>query len=146
LPDVREKPKKRAFKKYPIGYFHIDIAEVHTEEGKLYLFVATGRTSKLAYAELHERQTRRIAADFLRSLIDVVPYHLHTVFTTGGIQFTHRKTDRQPSCTCLTASAMNTASITGSRSRITRGPTEKPERMNRTLKDATVKRYHLRNP
>ena len=47
-----------------------------------------------------------------------------------------------PPCTCLTVSAMNTASITGSRSRITGGPTEKPERMNRTLKDATVKRYH----
>jgi transposase InsO family protein len=75
-------------------------------KGKLYLFVATGRTSKFAYAELHERherhelherqtrQTRRIAADFLRSLIEVVPYQLHTVLTDNGIQFTHRKTDR----------------------------------------------------
>ena len=27
----------RPFKSYPIGYFHIDIAEVHTEQGKLYL-------------------------------------------------------------------------------------------------------------
>ena len=30
----------------PIGYFHIDIAEVRTEEGKLHLFVAIDRTSK----------------------------------------------------------------------------------------------------
>ena len=99
LPDVRDKPKKKAFKKYPIGYFqvdvsHIDIAEVRTEEGRLYLFVAIDRTSKFAYAELHERQTRRIAADFLRRLIEVVPYQLHTVLTDNGIQFTHRKTDR----------------------------------------------------
>ena len=30
---------KRRFRKYPISYFHIDIAEVRTEEGKLYVFV-----------------------------------------------------------------------------------------------------------
>lgn len=39
---------KKKFKQYSIGYFHIDIAEVRTEEGKLYLFVAIDRTSKFA--------------------------------------------------------------------------------------------------
>jgi len=29
--------QKKKFKQYPTGYFHIDIAEVRTEEGKLYL-------------------------------------------------------------------------------------------------------------
>jgi hypothetical protein len=34
LPDITgEKPIKKKFKQYPIGYFHIDIAEVNTEEG-----------------------------------------------------------------------------------------------------------------
>ena len=38
LPDVDgDKPDKRKFKAYPLGYFHIDIAEVHTAQGKLYL-------------------------------------------------------------------------------------------------------------
>ena len=55
LPEVDgDKPKKKRFKAYPIGYFHIDIAEVSTEEGKLYLFVAIDRTSKLAFAKLHD--------------------------------------------------------------------------------------------
>ena len=46
LPEVTgDKPAKKKFKSYPIGYFHIDIAEVHTEEGRLYLFVAIDRTS-----------------------------------------------------------------------------------------------------
>src|SRR3546814_7407321 len=36
LPDVEgDKPRRSKFKRYPIGYFHIDIAEVRTEEGKL---------------------------------------------------------------------------------------------------------------
>jgi hypothetical protein len=34
---------KKEFKAYPIGYFHLDITEVRTEEGKLCLFVAIDR-------------------------------------------------------------------------------------------------------
>src|SRR6056297_17409 len=33
LPDVEGKKPRKAFKTYPIGCFHIDIAEVHTGEG-----------------------------------------------------------------------------------------------------------------
>jgi transposase-like protein len=34
LPDVEgDKPEKRKFKAYPLGYFHVDIAEVRTEQG-----------------------------------------------------------------------------------------------------------------
>jgi transposase len=34
LPEVDgDKPDRRKFKSYPIGYFHIDIAEVRTEQG-----------------------------------------------------------------------------------------------------------------
>src|SRR5215203_6652666 len=64
LPETEgEKSAKKRFKPDPIGYFHIDIAEVRTEQGKLYLFVAIDRTSKFAFAELHEKATRRIAGD-----------------------------------------------------------------------------------
>src|SRR5215204_6142770 len=56
LPDTEgEAAAKKRFKAYPIGYFHIDIAEVRTEEGRLYLLVAIDRTSKFAFVELHER-------------------------------------------------------------------------------------------
>ncbi len=45
LPDVEgDKPKRQKFKRYPIGIFHIDIAEVQTAEGKLYLFVGIDRS------------------------------------------------------------------------------------------------------
>src|SRR3954449_11256776 len=50
-----DKPAKKKFKSYPIGFFHIDIAEVQTAEGKLYLFVAIDRTSKFAFVQLHGR-------------------------------------------------------------------------------------------
>src|SRR5688500_1334867 len=45
LPDTNgNKPQRSKFKRYPIGFFHIDIAEVRTEQGKLHLFVAIDRT------------------------------------------------------------------------------------------------------
>ena len=82
------KPARKRFKAYPIGYCHIDIAEVRTEQGKLHLFVAIDRTSKFAFAQLHERATTRIAADFLRALPQAVPYRVHTVLTDNGQHFT----------------------------------------------------------
>jgi hypothetical protein len=62
LPEVTgDKEPKRKFKTYPIGYFHIDIAEVQTAEGKLRLFVAIDRTSKFAFVELHREAGKMIA-------------------------------------------------------------------------------------
>jgi hypothetical protein len=35
LPEtLGDKPARKKFKSYPIGYFHIDIAEVRTEQGQ----------------------------------------------------------------------------------------------------------------
>src|SRR5262245_29594208 len=88
LPAIEgETGRKKAFKRYPIGYFHIDIAEVRTEEGKLHLFVAIDRTSKFAFAQLHEKANRYTATAFLKALIAVVPYKIHTILTDNGIQF-----------------------------------------------------------
>ena len=37
LPQIDgDRSEKKRFKSYPIGFFHIDLAEVRTEEGKLY--------------------------------------------------------------------------------------------------------------
>ena len=92
LPKIEgDVPSKRKFKSYPIGYFQIDIAEVRTEEGRLYLLVAIDRTSKFAFVELHEKATTRIAGNFLRHLVAAVPYKVHTVFTDNGIHFTDPK-------------------------------------------------------
>jgi hypothetical protein len=89
LPQVEgEASAKRKFKAYPIGYFHIDIGEVRTAQGKLYLIVAIDRTSKFAFVELHEKVVRQTAGDFLRRLIEAVPYKVHIVLTDNGTHFT----------------------------------------------------------
>ena len=38
--------------------------------------------------ELHERVSRRTAADFLRALIQAVPYRVHAVLTDNSTHFT----------------------------------------------------------
>ena len=88
LPEVEgDKPAKKRFKAYPIGFFHIDIAEVQTAQGKLYLFVAVDRTSKFAFVQLVHKANRVTASAFLTALVKAVPYKIHTVLTDNGIQF-----------------------------------------------------------
>ena len=88
LPEIEgDKASKKPFKVYPIGYFHLDIAEVHTEEGKLHLFVAVDRTSKLAFARLYDAANRKTASHFLEALVATIPYKIHTVLTDNGVQF-----------------------------------------------------------
>ena len=142
LPKEKPSPEKKKFKSYPIGYFHVDIAEVQTEEGKLYLFTAIDRTSKFAYAQLHPQATRDTAKSFLKCLIDAVPYKIHTILTDNGIQFTNRKQDVLAFMTpfdriCLERGIEHR--LTKVKHPWTNGQVE---RMNRTIKEATVGCYH----
>ena len=157
LPDVEgDKPRRSKFKSYPIGFFHIDIAEVRTGQGRLYMFVAIDRTSKFAFVELHEKATRRIAANFLRHLATALPYKIHTVLTDNGTHFTDptgdgwtpndikkMQAENQPFLCHAFEFACAELDIehrlTKPRHPWTNGQVE---RMNRTIKDATVKRYH----
>jgi transposase InsO family protein len=143
LPETEgDKPAKKKFKPYPIGYVHIDITEVRTEAGKLCLFVAIDRTCKFAYAELHEEANKMIAAQFLRNLIAAVPYKSHTVLTDNGIQFTNRQRDQY----AFQHIFDRVCQEHGLEHRLTQvnhpWTNGQVERMNRTLKEATVKKYY----
>jgi transposase InsO family protein len=171
LPDVEgDKPALRKFKRCPIGYFHIDIAEGHTNEGRLYLFVAIDRTSKLAFAALPEKATRRGAGNFLRVLAAAVACKIHRVLADNGAHFA------DPTGSAWTPEEINALRAENAlfrahafelacadrdvEHRLTRprhpwseedqetvqwtvSPTNgQVERMSRTIKEATVKRFH----
>lgn len=86
LPDVEgDKLKRQKFKRYPIGFFHIDIAELQTVEGKLYLFVGIDRTSKFAVTHLVDKADRKTAWEFLQHMLDAVPYQVHTILTERAV-------------------------------------------------------------
>ena len=144
LPPDEEanKVKKAKFKDYPLGYLHLDFAEVQTEEGKQYLFIAIDRTSKLAFAELHPHATQAIAGDFLRRVLPQIPYKVHTLLTDNGIQFRnlphHLQVGRHP--------VGQLCYEWGIEQRFTKPAhpwtNGQVERMNRTVKEATIKRFH----
>jgi transposase InsO family protein len=147
LPDVEgDKPAKKLFKPYPIGFFHIDIAEVQTAEGKLFLFVAIDRTSKFAFVQLAQSANRVTASAFLEALIAAVPYRIHTVLTDNGIQFRFapRYADG-PTARYMTHMFAIRCRDHGIEHRFTKinhpWTNGQVERMNRTIKDATVRRF-----
>jgi transposase-like protein len=148
LPEIDgdKEPKKR-FKSYPIGFFHIDIAEVQTAEGKLHLFVAIDRTSKFAFVQLVESANRVTASSFLVALIAAVPYRIHTILTDNGIQFRFPpRYANGPTARYITHMFAMRCRENGIEHRFTKinhpWTNGQVERMNRTIKDATVKRYH----
>ena len=148
LPDVSgDKEPKRKFKTYPIGYFHMDIAEVRTAEGKLYLYVAIDRTSKFAFVQLVEKANRVTASTFLVALIKAVPYKIHTILTDNGIQFRYApRYANGPTARYMDHMFDMRCRENGIEHRFTKinhpWTNGQVERMNRTIKEATVKRYH----
>jgi hypothetical protein len=149
LPDVAgDKPRRQKFKRYPIGFFHIDIAEVQTAEGKLFLFVGIERTAKFAVARLVATADRKTAWGVLQHMLEAVPYHVHTVLTDNGIQFAEQPRNRNT----ISSRPMRFDMIceaNGIEHRLTKPnhpwTNGQVERINRTIKDATVKRFHYEN-
>ena len=145
LGDDGQRPPKKKFKAYPIGYLHVDFAEARTEEGKPYLFVAIDRTRKVAFAELHPRAKRVVAAEFLRRVLDKLPYKVHTVLTDNGVPFTPQAHPFLPGGHRFDRICREY----GVEHRLTKPAhpwtNGQVERMNRPIKEAPVRRYHYQS-
>jgi transposase InsO family protein len=112
--------------------------------------VVIDRTSKFAFVELVERADMRAAAAFLEEVVAAVPYRIHNVLTDNGIQFADLPKNRGG----LTARWRDhpfdrTCHVHGIEHRLTKPnhpwTNGQVERMNRTIKEATVQRYHNDN-
>jgi transposase InsO family protein len=148
LPNVEgDKPVKKKFKTYSIGFFHIDIAEVRTEKGKLYLYVAIDRTSKFAFVQLVEKANTVTAREFLDALVAAVPYKIEIILTDNGIQFADLPKNRSGPTALWRGHPFDRACQRhGIEHRLTKPhhpwTNGQVERMNRTIKEATVQRYY----
>ena len=117
-----------------------------TDEGKLHLFVAIDRTSKFVMAKLFERATMKSACIFLEELVSTVPYRIHTIRTDNGIQFADLPKNRNGITAMLRGHPFDRVCQSHSiKHRLTKPnhpwTNGQVERMNRTLKEATVNRY-----
>jgi IS30 family transposase len=118
---------------------------VQAAEGKLFLFVGIDRTAKFAVAQLVATADRKTAWEFLQHMLEAVPYQVHTVLTDNGIQFAEQPRNRntiysRPMRFDMICEANEIEHrLTKPNHPWTNGQVE---RMNRTIKDATVKRFH----
>jgi transposase-like protein len=84
-----KKREKKSFKEYGIGFMHVDITEVRTEQGKCYLFVGIDRFSKYVYTEIYATQTIEHSCLFLKNMIAHCPFKITKILTDNGSQFTY---------------------------------------------------------
>ena len=99
------------------------------------------RTRKVAFAGLHPRAKRVVAAEFLRRVFDKLPYKGHTVLTYNGVQFTPRAHPFLPDghrCDYICREYGVEHRLTKPADPWTNGQVE---RMTRTIKKAPVQRF-----
>lgn len=148
LPATETKAKRGRFAETAIGYIHIDSCELRHADGKIHMFLAIDRVSKLTFVEFYEKAGKMNGAAFLRNAIEAFPYKIHTVLTDNGVAFADLPKNRDG----LTASFFDghifdrVCAENGITHKLTKPyhpwTNGQAERMNRTIKDATLRAFH----
>jgi transposase InsO family protein len=142
--------KRRRFAETKIGYVHIDVCELRLAQGKLFMFLAIDRVSKFVHVAFLDANTKANGAAFLREVVATFPYRLHTVLTDNGMAFADlpKNRGRYPEIEAFFGGHIfdRVCDEHGIEHRLTKPyhpwTNGQAERMNRTVKDATIKAFH----
>ncbi|WP_081427366.1 IS481 family transposase [Pseudomonas frederiksbergensis] len=139
--------KRGKFSPVEMGYLHIDSSELRLEHGKRHLFVAIDRVTKFTYVAFFDAATKRNGAAFLREVVDAFPYKIHTVLTDNGAAFTEQPRYRSGATHRFGGHIFDRVCHEhGIKHRLTKPyhpwTNGQVERMNRTIKEATIKAFH----
>src|SRR3954470_7854767 len=151
LPATETANKGKRFKTYEIGYVHIDSCELRHADGKLIMFLAIDRVSKFTSVEFHDSAGKMEGAAFLRNVVAAFPYQIHTVLTDNVMASANLSKKRTGASRRFLGPHIceRVARKNGIKPRLTKPyhpwTNGQAERMNRTIKDATVKAFHYEN-
>jgi transposase InsO family protein len=146
--------KRQRFAETRIGYVHIDVCELRLAQGKLFMFLAIDRVSKFAHVAFFDANTKVNGAAFLRQVVAVFPYRIHTVPTDNGMAFADlsKNRGRYPEMGAVFDGHIfdRVCDGHGIQHRLTKPchpwTNGQVERMNRTVKEATIKAFHYPDP
>jgi transposase-like protein len=148
LPVDKTKAKRGRFAETTIGYVHIDSCELRHADGKLHMFLAIDRVSKFTFVEFYDKAGKMNAATFLQHTIEAFPYKIHTVLTDNGVAFADLPKNRGGATAYWSGGHIfgRTCAENGIAHKLTKPyhpwTNGQAERMNRTIKDATLKVFH----
>jgi transposase InsO family protein len=157
LPRDEERASKRnRFAETKIGYVHVhvDVCELRLAQGKLFLFLAIDRVSKSAHVAFLDANTKLNGAALLREVVEVFPCRIHTVLADNGMAFADlpKNRGRYPEIEAIFGGHVfdRVCEGHGIEHRLTKPchpwTSGQAERMNRTVKDATIKVFHYPDP
>ncbi len=142
--------KRKRFAETTIGYVHIDACELRLAEGKLFMFLAIDRVSKFVHVAFFDANTKANGAAFLREAVAAFPYRIHTVLTDNGMAFADllKYRGRHATMEAIFGGHIfdRVCREHGIEHRLTKPyhprTNGQAERMNRTVKEATIKAFH----
>ena len=152
LPIEETKEQRKRFKTYEIGYVHIDSCELRHADGKLVMFLAIDRVSKFTYVEFHDSAGKNgglgpsSATPCRSSPIRSTPCSAPTM--AWQLCTTCPRTGTAPAAALPGTPHLRpkVCMKNGIEHRLTKPyhpwTNGQAERMNRTIKDATVKIFH----
>jgi len=88
---VNEERKIKKFKKYGIGYLHIDLLYApKINKERSYIYTAIDRVSKVAFLMLGKSKSKENGARFLKNAIKFYPYKINYILTDNGFEFSYK--------------------------------------------------------
>ena len=93
LPDeFRTAERKiRKFRRYGIGYLHIDLLYAPKINGqRRYIYTAIDRVAKVAFVMVGRRKNKETGAGFLKAVIAFFPYRINYILTDNGFEFSYK--------------------------------------------------------
>lgn len=98
LPEefVLAERKIRKFRKYTIGYIHIDtLFSPKIAKKRYYIFTAIDRVSKVGFLWISNRKTKEMGTRFLKKVLTFYPYAIHYILTDNGFEFSYKALPKQ---------------------------------------------------
>lgn len=93
LPDelIKAERRMRKFRKYTIGYLHLDaLYTPKINHKRWYVFTCIDRVSKLGFVWITDRKTKENGAMFLKMVLKFYPYKINYILTDNGFEFTYK--------------------------------------------------------